>query len=466
MDTISAQNRLLSKLLNKAQNTAYAHHLSFNKLRNYGDFASQVPITNYTDLEPWIARCKEGESNVLWPGKIDRYAVSSGTTGMGKHIPITKERLQSDLQFMRRIMWNCIKEYPDPGLFLGKHVALSGSVEVIGGKLHGEISGMLALESPKWIHYWYEVNPKLAAELSWAERLEQIIDSNLNQDVRVLSGVPSWLLIFLREISKRRGKKIEEIWPNLKLIVSGGVAMSGFYDVIEQELGHVRPRYIENYGASEGYFATGFFETGSMNLQYDLNIFYEFFEIQQQNPNSFEKPEIANVIPLWEIKLNVPYGMLITNNSGLWRYLMNDVIIFHSTTPPKIKIIGRLNEMTDRFGEALHSTEVYAVVDKYIPRNIYNNLHVQSCWTSDPKIPYHTWIFVLRDESFKETYTTQSEVFSKEIDKHLKSLNRHYAIRRETMAMQIPEIRFITLNEYDAMLRQLKRAQSKLGLFI
>ena len=467
MDTITAQNRLLSKLLNKAQNTAYAHHLSFSKLRNYDDFATQVPIATYTDLEPWIARCKEGESNVLWPDKIDRYAVSSGTTGKGKHIPITKERLQSDLQFMRRIMWNCIKEYPDPGLFLGKHVALSGSVEILGGKLYGEISGMLALESPKWIHYWYQLNPKMAAELPWSERLEQIIDSNLNQDVRVLSGVPSWLLIFLREISKRRGKKIEEIWPNLKLIVSGGVALSGFYDVLKQELGVLRPKFIENYGASEGYFSTGFYDTGSMNLISDLNIFYEFFEIDEKsNYSNNHIPKAESLLPIWEVKPNTPYGMVITNNSGLWRYVMNDIIMFDSVDPPKIRVSGRLNEMTDSFGEALTSSEVYSVLKNILPDQPYKKVHVQSSWTNEPKTPFHRWIFIYENSVKTDHMALTNDELSKRIDDELRSINRHYANRRETKAMVEPVVSFLTFTEYEILLRKLNKAQSKLGLFI
>jgi hypothetical protein len=467
MDPFQDQHTILRTLLQRARDTAYAQSVGLYKDMSYESFASTVPLVTYQDLEPMIERCKEGEANVLWPGKIHRYAISSGTSGKGKHIPISDERITSDLTFMRGVMWNCIHDNPDPGMFLGNHVALSGSVEYHDRRIYGEISGMLALESPPWIHLWYKVNPKESAWMSWSDRLELLIESNMHRDVRVLSGVPSWLLIFIREVSRRRKMPIDAIWPNLKLIVSGGVALSGYHDVLRDELGQLRPRFIENYGASEGYFASGFYDKGSMGLKTNLNIFYEFFEIDSSNKSSKNlKPISHDLIPLWEIKPNIPYGLVITTNSGLWRYVMNDMILFDSVHPPKIKVIGRLNEMTDTFGEALTSSEVYAALDKHISKSVYSKIHIQSSWKSDPKTPYHHWIFVLNEIDRLEYLCQEKETIARTIDDELISMNRHYAIRRETLAIERPQISFITFNEYENMLKGLNRAQSKLGLFI
>lgn len=467
MDRTLDQISVLRKLLSRGKNTAYGRYIGLDERMDYDTFASQIPVVKYTDLEPWIDRCKSGESDVLWPGGIHRYAVSSGTTGAGKHIPISDDRLSSDLQFMRRVMRLCIREYPDPGLFLGSHVALSGSIEQQDHNIYGEISGMLALESPRWIQLWHSLNPRLSSNMLWAERFEKLIQANLYNDVRVLSGVPSWLLILLREVSRRRNKPIDTIWPNLKLIVSGGVALSGFYDVIQHELGALRPRYLENYGASEGYFSTGFYETGSMNLVTDLNIFYEFFELYDNHSSNYFYPQSTCLVPLWEVKPHVPYGMVITNNSGLWRYMMNDVILFDSITPPRISVVSRLSEMTDTFGEALTSFEVNSVLNKLLPDQPYHRVHIQSCWTIDPKTPYHHWIFVV-DNGVKRDHhmALTNDELSKKIDDELRSINRHYANRRETKAMVEPIVSFLTFTEYEILLRKLNKAQSKLGLFI
>lgn len=467
MDPFQAQHKLLRKLLVRAKDTSYAQAVGLHEKMSYESFANSIPIVTYQDLEPWVECCKEGEVNVLWPGRIHRYAVSSGTTGKGKHIPISEDRISSDLQFMRGVMWKCIRKFPDPGLFLGNHLALSGSVEYQGRNMYGEISGMLALESPEWIRLWYKVNPAQAALMSWSDRLELLIESNMHRDVRVLSGVPSWILVFIREVSRRRKKPIDAIWPNLKLIVSGGVALSGFFEVISENLGRLQPRFIENYGASEGYFANGFYENGSMDLKTDLNIFYEFFEINPRNsPSKIEKPKASELIPLWRVEPETPYGLVITNNSGLWRYVMNDIVSFDSVDPPKIKVIGRLNEMTDTFGEALTSSEVFSVLDKYVRKSVYSKVHVQSCWKDDPKIPYHHWIFVVNEIDKLEQVCQEKETIARMIDNELNTINRHYAIRRETLALERPQISFITFNEYENMLKGLNKAQSKLGLFI
>ena len=467
MDPIQAQHTILRTLLQRARNTAYAQSVGLDEKMSYESFNSLVPTVRYQDLEPWIERCKEGEPNVLWPGQIHRYAVSSGTTGSGKHIPITEERILSDLTFMRGVMWNYIRAYPDPGLFFGNHVALSGSIEHRGQNMFGEISGMLAMESPPWIHLWYKVNPRESAQMSWSDRLELLIETNMHRDVRVLSGVPSWLLVFLREVSRRRKMPIDAIWPNLKLIVSGGVALSGFYEVISENLGRLQPRFIENYGASEGYFASGFYDNGSMDLKTDLNIFYEFFEIKPKNsPSKIEKPKASELIPLWRVEPETLYGLVITNNSGLWRYVMNDIVIFDSIMPPRINVIGRLNEMTDIFGEALTSTEVYAALEKHISKSFYSKIHIQSSWTEDPKTPFHHWLFVVDGNDIIEKMSLESEQIAKKIDDELISINRHYAIRRETLALEKPQLSFISYLEYEIMLKSLEKAQSKLGLFI
>lgn len=467
MDPFQNQTTILRKLIRTAEHTSYACYAGLNIQMDYSSYASSVPVINYEDLDPWIERSKNGEANILWPGQIHRYAVSSGTTGSGKHIPITEERILSDLTFMRGVMWNCIRTYPDPGLFLGNHVALSGSVEYRGQNMFGEISGMLAMESPPWIHLWYKVNPRESAQMSWSDRLELLIESNMHRDVRVLSGVPSWLLVFLREVSRRRKLPIDAIWPNLKLIVSGGVALSGFYEVISENLGQLQPRFIENYGASEGYFASGFYDSESMDLKTDLNIFYEFFEIKPKiSPFKLEKPKASELIPLWRVEPETPYGLVITNNSGLWRYVMNDIVSFDSVDPPKIKVIGRLNEMTDTFGEALTSSEVFSVLDKYVHKSIYSKVHIQSCWTEDPKTPYHNWIFVVNEIDKLEQVRHEKEIIARMIDNELNTINRHYAIRRETLALERPQISFITFKEYENVLKSLNKAQSKLGLFI
>ncbi len=467
MDIKVEQLKVLGRLLREGADMSYARHFGLNANMSYGEFSARIPLSQYSDLENWVGRVKNGEQNVLWPGTIRRFAVSSGTTGSGKHIPISDERLQSDLAFMRRVTRHILKDNPDPGLFLGKHVALSGSVETIGGIEYGEISGMLACASPRWIRSWQILCPEKSAYMPWSNRFEAIITNAMHSDVRMITGVPTWILILLREVSQRRGLPISRVWPNLRLIITGGVALSGYIDALKTELDDLRVRFLENYGASEGYYAYDWYENGSMLLQYDSSIFFEFVPIESVRCASTHiSNDAAGVIPLWEVERHARYGLVVTNNSGLWRYVTNDEVIIESVNPPRICVSGRLNEMTDNYGEAVTASDVNAVLQRVMPDIPFNHIHIRPSWEGTPPLPFHEWMFVVAEAAPSQSLHDISSNIAHDIDRQLQLINRHYAIRRDTQAMRSPTVRIIGTDAYDTMIRSLPNSQSKLGLFI
>jgi len=466
MDVQTEQLNILERYLLEGTRTVYARQAGIIASLDYDAFNANVPLSNYKDLEPWVAQCKAGVSDVLWPGKVNRFAVSAGTTGIGKHIPIYDDRIGSDLRFMRRVMRHVIRDNPDPGLFLGKHLALSGSVQSDNGVGMGEISGILACASPKWIRYWHTICPEKAAYTSWNSRLESLIRSSLHSDIRVLTGVPSWILILLREISTRRGLPIEQVWPNLRLIITGGVALTGYIDAFRSILGGLSVRYLENYGASEGYFSFDWFDSGSMLLQHDADVFYEFYPIESKVDTNNDRSIIASsIIPLWEVKPHIPYGLVVTN-MGLWRYITNDVLTFTTVNPPRIQVSGRLNEMIDTFGEAVTSADVHHVIGSILPMKPFQHLHIRPTWSENPPLPTHEWIMVISDPVVNRDISAKSMALADQFDRGLQGINRHYAIRRQTGALTRPLLRVIGINEYESLIRALPKSQSKLGMFI
>lgn len=466
MDVKSTQLRILSKLLQKSAGTAYANHLGLMPGMTYEEFRENVPLSTYDDLAPWVDRCKAGEPDVLWPGVVRRFAVSAGTTGTGKHIPITDDRLCDDLGFMRRVMRQVLHDNPDPGLFLGRHVALSGSVETIDGSEYGEISGMLACASPKWIRLWHTMCPEKAAHMSWPDRFEAIITNAMHSDVRVITGVPSWLLILFREVSRRRRLPINHVWPNLRLIITGGVALSGYHDILQNELEYLPVRYLENYGASEGYHSFDWYENESMLLQFDMSTFYELAPLNRDGSGSLLHHVGTNLTPLWAATPGVNYGLVVSNRSGLWRYLTNDIVQFVESNTPRIMVVGRLTDMTDTFGEALSASDVRTALANIKSTAAISRVHIKSSWAGNPSIPIHNWILVDPDYGKPTALLSADQSLAEAIDTSLKSMNRHYCIRRETGALGLPNVKVIGLEDYESMLRMLPRSQSKMGLFI
>lgn len=466
MDVQTAQIRILEKLLQQSAGTAYAKHLGLGPNMSYDEFKANVPMCTYDDLTPWVERCKSGEPDVLWPGFVRRFAVSAGTSGHGKHIPITDERLADDLIFMRRVMRLVLNDNPDPGLFLGRHVALSGSVEKINDADYGEISGMLACASPKWIRLWHTICPEKAAQMSWPDRFESIVTRSMHSDVRVISGVPSWLLILFREVSRRRRLPINHVWPNLRLIITGGVALSGYHDILQNELEYLPVRYLENYGASEGYHSFDWYENESMLLQYDMNTFYELAPLNRDGSGSLLHHIGTDLTPLWAATPGVNFGLVVSNRSGLWRYLTNDIVQFVESSTLRIMVVGRLTDMTDTFGEALSASDVRTALANIKSTAAISQVHIKSTWAGDPSIPRHDWILVDPDYGKPTALLSADQSLAEEIDTSLKSINRHYSIRRETGALGLPNVKVIGLEDYESMLRALPKSQSKMGLFI
>ncbi len=453
-------------MLRKGTGTAYAKHLGLSADMAYADFKTRVPLISYSDLEPWVNRVKNGEQHILWPGVVRRFAVSAGTTGTGKHIPISDGRLQSDLQFMRRVTHHILQGNPDPGLFLGKHLALSGSVVSAGGFEFGEISGMLACASPKWVRLWHALCPEKAAYMSWPDRFEAIITNAIHSDIRMITGVPSWILILLREVSRRRGMPISHVWPHLRLIITGGVALSGYFNAIKSEIGDLNVRFLENYGASEGYFAFDWFDSGSMLLQFDSSVFFEFIPLPSTHELTMPQPlDNLATVPLWDVQPGMRYG-LVVSNMGLWRYVTNDEVVFESVSPPRIRVNGRLNQMTDTFGEAVSASDVRDVIQQVMPDKTYDHVHIRPTWSGSPPLPLHEWIVVVTEARVRKSMRDASSILAVQIDQQLQAKNRHYATRRETGAMGLPILCIIGMDAYETFLKAMPKSQSKLGLFI
>lgn len=466
MDVKSAQLIVLANLLRVGAGTKYGHAIGIRSGMSYDDFRTSIPLGTYKDIAPWVERCKTGESNIMCPGVVRRFAVSAGTTGQGKHIPISDDRLSDDLGFMKRVTRQVIRDNPDPGLFLGRHIALSGSVETIDGCDYGEISGMLACASPRWIRLWQSLCPEKAARMTWPDRFEAIIHNSLFSDVRVITGVPSWLLILIREVSKRRDLPIGEIWPNLRLIITGGVALAGYHDVLRNELSGLPVRYLENYGASEAYHSFDWYDNGSMLLQYDMNNFYELAPLARDSSGKISTQPSENLIPVWDAEPGIEYGLVVSNRSGLWRYLTNDIVQFTQSIAPRLQVIGRLTDMTDAFGEALSASDVLDASSSIRSLFSITQVHIQSRWIGEPPVPGHVWLLVVPESIKRAELISAEQALVDELDSSLKAINRHYAIRRDTGALGSPKIQVIGIDEYESLLRKLPKSQSKLGMFI
>ena len=168
-----------------------------------------------------------------------------------------------------------------------------------------------------------------------------IADHTMKQDVRLIVIAPSWGQVLFRLVSERYRKKtgtaasIGEIWPNLTTVITGGVALSGYRDILNHYIGRPGVDLVETYGASEGFIAfQNDLSDASLLLHLDVGVFYEFVPVDELNS---ERPTRLTID---QVEAGVRYAPHMTSNSGFWSYQVGDVIIFKSLDPHKL-VVGR-----------------------------------------------------------------------------------------------------------------------------
>ena len=348
------QRNVLRQLLSKSCSTEWGSAHGYAKDLSYENFARQTPLKTYEELKGFIDRMRHGEKDVLWPGRVKWYAKSSGTTNdKSKFIPVSTDALH-DTHYAGgkdAVVWY-LRNNPKSKIFDGKALILGGSHAPnynLSDSLVGDLSAIL-IENINPLVNLVRVPKKSTALLSDFEiKRERIALEAMKQNVTNLSGVPSWMLSVLTRVMELSGKQyLNEVWPNLEMFFHGGVAFTPYRNQYQRLITSPQMHYMETYNASEGFF--GLQDDPSdvaMSLMIDYGVFYEFIpmdEFENENPT---------VLPLWEVETGRNYAMVISTSSGLWRYIIGDMIRFTEVNPYKFIITGRTKSFINAFGEEL-----------------------------------------------------------------------------------------------------------------
>lgn len=358
------QLRVLKKLLRKARFTEFGQTYKFDEVlfsRHPGKkFQQLVPTYNYNKIyDAWWHKAKDGVPDVCWPGKINYFALSSGTSdATSKYIPITKELIRSNVITSIKQLISLAKYEDVPKKAVGKGwLMLGGSTQLQKGPTYyaGDLSGIQQKNIPFWFQGLYKPGKRIAKEKDWAKKLEEIVENAPNWDIGFIVGVPAWLQLCMEKIIERyKLNNIHDMWPNLAFYVHGGVAMEPYKKGFEKLLG--KPiTYIETYLASEGFLAYQN-RQGSigMHLALNNNIFFEFVPFDDNNfdseGNMVDNPE---ALMLHEIEENKDYAVLISTNAGAWRYAIGDTVKLVDKEKSEIIITGRTKHFLSLVGEHL-----------------------------------------------------------------------------------------------------------------
>ncbi len=458
---VATQRSLLRSLLTRAADTEWGRHFGFAELAQASDvvaaYQERVPLHTYGNIEDDVERVRRGAADVMWPGTVTNFAVSSGTVSDGKVIPISEETIDRNRSFSVGAGVNYLKQSLDPSFFGGSHLTLPGRVEEdpsYPGTKAGEISGILAENAPGFFRALYQAVPNEITFLpSWEEKLRAVAERTVDEDIRLLVMVPTWalnlfdLLIDLHnERNNDTATTVGEVWPNLQVFISGGVALRSYRDLIEEKIGHDID-FVETYGASEGFFSfQDELDDPSMLLHLDNGVFYEFVPLDERGDDAPTRHTIADVEP------GVRYSMHVTSCSGLWAYEVGDIIRFTQTFPHKIVVAGRTSDMIDEYGEAIYGDEVREALQSACEATEAHvaDYHVAPRGATNGEKPGHEWLIEF------EQVPDDLDAFERALDEHLQEVNRHYYIRREGDALDGPHVSVLPEDAFYRWLRATK----------
>ncbi len=468
-DPTGVQERLLRQLLERASGTELGRELGFEEISKEVDvvraYQRRVPLHDYRDLKPYLDRVRRGEADVTWPGRFTDFAVSSGTASSGKVLPVSRETLEGNNRFGVSAAVNYSARSGNVSMWFGKMLSLPGRIEEDGegsGRLIGEVSGLQSNYAPSLISRAYQVVPNEVLFMdNWDRKLDAVVDRTLGEDVRVLVMVPTWaLVLFEKLIAKHRlvhgsnASSVHDVWPNLSVFFSGGVALSSYREILEQMIGGPID-FVESYGASEGFFAfQDDLARDDMLLHLDNNVYYEFVPLDQVGTDDPERRTVSDV------DTDVRYALYATTCSGLWSYAVGDVVRFTHLNPHRIVVAGRTSEMIDRYGEAVFGEEAREALEKACDTFgvQFIDYHVAPLEADRGRLPGHQWLVEFEDEP------PDAHAFARYIDEHLQRVNRHYQIRREANAFGGPTIVAVPRGTFVRWLEASRRrvsAQSK-----
>ena len=434
---IDVQQELLLRLIDFARNTEIGKQYDFTTIYNYKTFAERVPIQKYETVESLIERTRKGEQNLFWPSHIQWFAKSSGTTNAkSKYIPVSNEALENcHLKAGKDMLCLYINNNEEAGLFNGRGLRLGGSSAIYedNDTYFGDLSAIIIENMPFWADFSSAPKTEVALMSEWETKMEAIVNETIDENITSLVGVPSWMMVFLNAVLEKTGKKnILEVWPNLEVYFHGGVNFNPYREQYKKLIPSKDFKYYETYNASEGFFAIqDLNDSNELLLMLDYGIFYEFI------PMDKFQDEDSVAIPLQDVELNKNYALVITTNSGLWRYLIGDTIKFVSLDPYRIKITGRTKHFINAFGEELIIENAEDALKKVCKKTKSEILDytVAPVFMDGKSKGGHEWII-----EFKKA-PKNLDYFAELLDNALKSINSDYEAKRyHDMTLVMPKI--------------------------
>jgi hypothetical protein len=420
------QEELLMNLIRASENTEIGLNHDFSSINTYTKFSERVPVSTYEDVQPLFERTRQGEQNIFWETPIKWFAKSSGTTNAkSKFIPVSNEALEDcHYKGSKDLLCMYLNNNENSEMFLGKSLRLGGSSQIYEDNhtFFGDLSAILIENMPIWAEFSSTPNNRISLMGEWESKITAIINEVKNENVTSFAGVPSWLLVLMNRLLEETGKgNLLELWPNLEVYFHGGVNFEPYREQYQKLVPSSEFKYYEIYNASEGFFAIQDINySNDLLLMLDYGIFYEFIPMDSFGTSN------QKVIRLADVELFKNYAIVITTNSGLWRYLIGDTVRFTSINPYRIRVTGRTKHHINVFGEELMVENTDQAIAKacQITQSEIVDYTVAPVFMKNKEKGAHEWMI-----EFKKI-PSDLVLFQKVLDETLQSLNSDYEAKR------------------------------------
>ncbi len=415
---VQTQQKVFEELIHLAKNTQFGKDHKFDEIKSFQDFAKQVPVRDYEELRPYVDKVVKGEADVLWKGKPLYFAKTSGTTSGAKYIPLTKESMPFHIQAARNAILSYIHETGNAHFVDGKMIFLQGSpiLEEKNGIKLGRLSGIVAHFVPSYLQKNRMPSWETNCIEDWETKVDAIVEETINENMSVISGIPSWVQMYFEKLQEKAHKPVGELFKNFNLFIYGGVNFEPYRAKFENLIGR-KVDSIELFPASEGFFAyQDSQKEKGMLLLLNAGIFYEFIKSEEfftDNPKRYT---------IGEVELNVNYVLIISTNAGLWAYNIGDTIQFTSLQPYRVIVSGRIKHYISAFGEHVIGKEVeHALKEAMENTDIrVNEFTVAPQIAPQTGLPYHEWFIEFENEP------NNLEEFALTIDVAMRKQNVYY----------------------------------------
>jgi hypothetical protein len=348
------QTEQLLRIVRHAKDTTFGRRHGFADIRSYEQYAARVPVGDYDSFSPAIDAMRTGETGLLVPERIQYFGNSSGssTKGKPKFLPISERQIAfqrgsaADALY-RYLAWRGEDDFTGGftlGLFPPTTMRKEGPVFITTNP------SLQSIRMPAFTKPVQLPEQHIREIADYDHKLERIVDAYFDHDIRMVAGTTCWFSILfdkLLAIAKKKGRRadsVSEIWPNLRVLIGGGVSADPYLPVIRERMGREDVVLVDTYNATEGgiYATTDHSGDRGMLMVPDRGVFFEFVPVEEAG--DLERLSAwPTRVPLWGVETGKLYALYCTTVSGLYSYRLGDLVRFTSTSPLRMEFAGRIS---------------------------------------------------------------------------------------------------------------------------